>query len=299
MDASALFDAQFWQSAWNEANIMDSERKQTKEAVDVWNRRAKSYDKNVGTESGNKRVEEALAFLDAFGALQGQKRILDIGSGPGNFTLALAKRGHEVVALDPAQSMLDILEAKLEEEPACKSRVKTVAADWVPLDLADYGWTGYFDLVFASMTPGIQDVETLNKAMAASKKYVYLSRFAGPRTQPSVEAVWDHFNYHKPYYSLSLDILFPQNWLYASGYRPALHFAKWAREHSQPMDEAVEEIKNVLALRMDMDANVENAIRMYVEQQADANGLFVESKGATSAMLLWDTEKNVMTRLGG
>ena len=134
------------------------------------------------------------------------------------------------------------------------------------------------------------DVETLQKAMRASRRFVYLSRFAGSRTQPSVEALWAEFH-DRPYYSQSLDILFPQNWLYAAGYRPALHFARWEREHAQPVADALEEILSVLEHRMDVDRKVEEMARSYVEARLDNEGLFTEVKGATSAMLLFDREK--------
>ena len=298
MDTSILFDAAFWESAWHEAIEADQERKRAEKAVAVWNRRAKSYDKNVGSESGNRRVAEALAFLDAYGALSKKLRILDLGCGPGNFTMAFAERGHEVVALDPAAEMLATLQEKLEERPDLQPLVKPVVADWIPLELADYGWSGHFDLVFASMTPGVQDVTTLQKVMQASRQYVYVSRFAGPRTQPSVQAIWEHFH-DRPYYSRSLDILFPLNWLYAMGYQPAMHFARWEREHQQPTDEAREEIRNVLSLRMDIDERVEQVIAKYLAAHADSDGQLREIKGATSAMLLWDVERKVLIRSGG
>lgn len=298
VEVSSLFDAVFWQKAWEEALALDQTREQAKKSVDVWNRRAKSYNDHAGTESGNMRVEETLAFLDAYGIFNRKLRILDLGCGPGNFSLAFAERGHEVVALDPAAKMLDMLAEKLQAKPDCKALISTVQADWHTLSLAEYGWNGYFDLVFASMTPGVSDIETLQKSMAAAKHHVYLSRFAGARTHPSVEKIWNQFQ-AKPYYSLSLDVLFPHNWLYAMGYRPVQHFARWEREHTQTLDDAVEEIKNVLALRMDLDEVAEEAIRCYVEDRVDREGMFTEVKGATSAMLLWNVEKRVLTRLGG
>jgi SAM-dependent methyltransferase len=295
LDTSLLFSPEFWEKAWDEANIKDKERRE-KKAVDVWNRRAGNYDRNVGSNSGKKRVDESLAFLESYGILNRKLKILDLGCGPGNFSLAFAERGHSVWALDPAEKMLDQLRAKLETKPELKSRVIPVVADWIPLELGDYGWEKQFDLIFASMTPGVYNVPTLKKAMNACKGYVYLSRFAGPRSQPSAEAVWQRLN-GNDYYSQSLDILFPQNWLYATGYRPAAHYVRWEREHSQLIAEAVDEIRDVLALRLDIDAAVEKMIEDYVIEQAE-DGIFTEKKGAASAMLLWRVDKEVMNQGG-
>lgn len=298
IDTYTVFDTGFWESAWDSANALDNKRKREKEAVDVWNRRAKNYDRNVGSDSGRKRVDQVLAFLDRYGVLSESLRILDLGSGPGNFALALAGRGHRVVALDPAENMLAQLEEKLAESPELQPFVRTVAADWIPLDLDDYGWDGYFDLVFASMTPGIQDVATLQKAIRASAKYVYLSRLAGPRTHPAVDAIWERLHGGN-YYSHSLDILYPLNWLYSAGYRPAVHFSRWEREHRQPAEDAVDEIRDVLAMRMDVDEGMLADIRRYAREKADPDGFLTEKKGATSGMLLWRVDKAILSVTGG
>lgn len=295
LDTSLLFSSGFWEKAWEEANIKDKERRE-KKAVDVWNRRAANYERNVGSDSGQKRVDASLAFLESYGILNRKLKIMDLGCGPGNFSLAFAERGHSVWALDPAEKMLEQLRMKLETKPELEARVTPVVADWIPLELEDYGWEKHFDLIFASMTPGINNVPTLQKAINASKGYVYLSRFAGPRSQPSVEAIWQRLH-GSVYYSQSLDILFPQNWLYATGYRPAAHYVRWEREHSQPVADAVDEIRNVLALRLDMNDAVEAAIEDYVAKQAK-DGIFTEIKGATSAMLLWRVDKDVINRGG-
>jgi len=284
---TAVFTVEFWEKAWQEATAGDEAVETTKSAAQVWNRRAASYE----ADTGQGRVTEALTFLDNYGALEGKLKVLDLGCGPGAFTMALAERGHQVVALDPAEKMLEKLEAKLlarELQPL----VRPVLADWVPLRLEDYGWEKHFDLVFASMTPAVSNVTMLKKAMQAAAGRVYLSRFAGPRLQPSVDAIWRQFS-DKPYYRRSLDIFYPLNWLYAGGWRPVVHYSRWEREHRQLAEEAVAALLDVLAMRLEVDGRVVAAVEEYVAARAQ-DGYFTERKGATSGMLLWDVEKEIL-----
>src|SRR4051812_639051 len=46
----------------------------------------------------------------------GARRILDVGCGTGTFALLLAKRGHSVIAVDPAAGSLKFARAKPDAE---------------------------------------------------------------------------------------------------------------------------------------------------------------------------------------
>jgi hypothetical protein len=127
--------------------------------------------------------------------------------------------------------------------------------------------------------------------MQVSARWVFLSRFAGPRLLPSLSAVWRRL-YDSEYYNYSADIIFPFNWLYAGGYRPVAHYSRWEREHRQHKEEAVQEIIDILSLRTEVDGPVEDAVREYVENSA-VDGLITEKKGATAAMLLWRVDKEI------
>jgi SAM-dependent methyltransferase len=296
LDNKNIFEPLFWERLWQDAVAADKDRPRAQDTAKAWSRRAKSYDKNVESDSGQKRVEAALSFLDQNGVPGKGLRILDIGCGPGNFAIALAQRGHTVVALDPAEKMLQVLREKTANQPEIDARITTVLDDWIELDLDHYGWRKSFDLVFASMTPGVYDVATLKKAMDASCSHMYLSRFSGPRLMPLLHAVWQEIK-GRDYHSQSLDVVFPLNWLYSMGYQPALKFHHWEREHTQTVDEAFAEIIEHLTLRLVVNTEVEGRVRAIVEQKAE-NGFITECKGATAGMLLWHVDKKRCS-LGG
>lgn len=75
--------------------------------------------------------------------LPAESSVLELGAGTGRVALALAERGHRVVGLDLAPSMLAQAEAKLKRaEPAVAERVRFVRGDMTALSLP-----GPFDAV--------------------------------------------------------------------------------------------------------------------------------------------------------
>ncbi|NLZ94154.1 MAG: class I SAM-dependent methyltransferase [Firmicutes bacterium] len=293
METNNIFSAGFWENIWQQK---DQYQKQ-KNSIAGWNNRAEEYYHNVASPSGHKRVQETLSFLNTYGLLKEKLRILDIGSGPGNFTLAFAALGHEVVALDPAEEMLGVLKEKLQEKPELQQLVTTVAADWHTLSLNEYDWLGQFDLVFASLTPGVSNPATLIKAMQASRKYVFLSLFAGERELSAINEI-SHQLLGEPFQKSNNDALLPFIWLYTKGYRPALHFAHWEHNLYQTADEAVYGIGKMLGTRLEITSQVEQFIREYVEKHLDDHGYFSEQRKSTAAMLLWDVNKTCLTLAG-
>jgi len=77
-------------------------------------------------------------LLPLLGDLKG-KKALDVGAGTGRLTLALAELGAEVIALDSASEMLEILKKK-------NKKIKTIVADAESMPFSD----NFFDFVIAA-----------------------------------------------------------------------------------------------------------------------------------------------------
>ena len=64
--------------------------------------------------------------------------VLELGCGTGRIALPLARQGIDVTGMDASRAMLEVLRAKLADEPAAvKRRVRVVEGDFRALCLAD------------------------------------------------------------------------------------------------------------------------------------------------------------------
>ncbi len=286
---SEIFDPQFWEDKWKKAARL-GEKRSNKEKIEKWNERADNFNINVSTPSGQVRIQETIKFLEEYGALEkapeATKYILDIGCGPGHYAIEFARRGYRVYALDPAEKMIEKLKEKMSQERAevCE-RITPMVEDWLELDIYEQGFSKIFDLVFSSMSPATQDVNNLKKAIECSKKYCYISAFAGSPFRKSITTLLErHLGEEK---TLHLDIFYPLNWLYSSGYKPVLCFNDWNRLHRQPKEEAKAEIKKMLEMFIEVDEKIDKDIEEYVETHEE-EGYLTEEKGATSGMILFD-----------
>ncbi len=90
--------------------------------------------------------------------------VLELGCGTGRITLPLARQGIDVTGMDASRAMLEVLRAKLADEPAAvKPRVRVVEGDFRALCLADQ-----YPLVVIPFRP-MQHMYTIDDQLAALK----------------------------------------------------------------------------------------------------------------------------------
>ena len=81
---------------------------QMEEIKDYWTLRAEGYSCSVveSIESGGAEVH--LKLIGRYADIGKRLDVLDIGTGPGFFAIIMAKKGHEVTAIDYTQAMLEM-----------------------------------------------------------------------------------------------------------------------------------------------------------------------------------------------
>ena len=280
---SREFWVKLWQDARENSPMARRRCRSEKEMVDNWNRRAQWFARRTGNAKGRERQRAVLAMLEQEGALRPGAKVLDIGAGPGNYAIPMARIAGQVTALEPAVEMVRILEDRARAGQV--ENITIIQRTWQEVRLEEDGLAGRFDLVFASMTPGVHDPETLQKMVAASREFCYLSAFSGRRWGQAYRDLWQQF-FGEDMGENPGDIIYPFGLLYAVGYRPSLRFVADQQVQEEPAEEAVENLLRFFWSYMDITPAVRQVVEEYVQERAQG-GIFRQETNVCHGMMLW------------
>lgn len=279
-----LGQAEFWQEAWRREQERSLFARQRPERAgrSYWNWRAERFACRAQGAEGQRRVAEFLHWLGHQEGLGREMEALDIGCGPGRYALALARRAKRVVALDPAENMLALLQAAAAREGL--ANVEPVALSWEEVDLGRLGWERRFDLVLASMSPAIRDAASLARMTMASRRLCYFTGYVERRDR-AYEELWSQIMGGKlpPY---SRDCLYIFHLLYAWGYYPSLEFSSRTVRRDLPPAEAVAELEEFFWPFLEIDEKVRGEIASYVAAKT-SGGLFRVEREEVIGRVTW------------
>lgn len=250
-----------------------------------WNQVAPTYE-NKASGRSKKRVAKVIEMLDREKALEPGASILDVGCGPGTYSLPFAQRVKTVSALDGAGKMCDILKQRAEAKRI--HNINVMNHLWKDVALDGNSMAHAFDLVFASMTPAVCDYDTLVKLNQASKRHCCLVSSVNGHGGKAREELWQRiFPEEKSEKSNSAIYIF--NLLYSMGCRPSLQYvdSEWVREESS--DKAVERFTRSFWLYTDITSDIRKAITQFVEERAE-NGLFREEIKSRLGVIIWEVD---------
>ena len=281
---------EIWRRSWLEAKKRSpvNRRELAGEGaeIDRWNARACGYAEHTDTEKSRKRHDEILNWLQRSGALQAGIRVLDIGAGPGNYAVLLAPRVEEVVAVEPAASMTEILKQRITKQKIGNIRIKQQT--WEEVSLAAEGWQEAFDLVFASMCPGVGTPDTLAKMVGASKNFCFMSGWSGSRWGKwglSQSELWPRI-FGEPLEDYPSDILYAFGLLYALGYRPELRFLRPQVHLELEPEEAIEGLSQHFSRYTRITGAIRETIDAYVGLYS-AGGKFNQTYTTCQGFMIW------------
>ncbi|MBF0389078.1 MAG: class I SAM-dependent methyltransferase [Desulfamplus sp.] len=281
---------QFWEDLWLSAIKPNDQNNQKQNGEDDpvkrWDKMAGGFAKRSGSPEALKRKEKILSMLKEAGALKDGAKVLDIGAGPGNWTIPMAEAGAEVTVLEPSGEMIKELKRRAEEK-GVSYPIDIVQKTWQKVDIKKEGFEGRFDLVFASMTPGISNPETLRKAMKAAKSggFCYLSSFSGGGWRNAYKQIWREL-FNEEIESHGGDFIYPFNYVYALGYRPHVEFNIWEHERAESIEETLETILFFVHGSSDIESEKKAELTKYIESKAE-NRIFKYKHQICQGVMIW------------
>ncbi|MBF0260058.1 MAG: methyltransferase domain-containing protein [Desulfamplus sp.] len=279
----------FWEDAWLDAikqpleHEEDDEKNEAKN-IRRWDRKAAGFADKTRSREALERKEKILCMLKDVGALTTGSTVLDIGAGPGNWAIPMAQAGAVVRALEPSTEMIKVLKMRADEK-GVGHNIDIDQRTWQKVDVEKEGLAGKFDLVFASMTPGISNPENLRNAMKASRAFCYLSSFSGGGWRTGYKEIWkDLTGQEIP--SHAGDFIYPFNYIYALGYRPRIEFNMWEEEREESIEEAFESILFFVHGNADVTPETKKKLTAYLEDHSE-NGIFRFKHNICHGIMLW------------
>lgn len=249
-----------------------------------WNKRAGQFGNDGDEESKRKKNAEFFRHLDEAGFQPSGATVLDLGCGYGSLSIPLARAGAEVTSLDISSGMLDRLKETAEREGL---HINPVECSWWSADIDELGFRNKFDLVIASMTPAIKDVDTFDRMTACSKKYCYYSNFIRNNLDKIPRDIYVRILGVAPEQNLlTTGLLYPFMYLYTLGYHPIIKFDCRSDHREQDWSEAAEKAMDYLQINLDLSDEIREKTRDFYKS-ASIRGRFISDSVKYIGMMVW------------
>lgn len=282
-EAANLLDPNFWSQEWERAVKVSSLAKKSvspERWTDFWNQTSRSYLDRIQFESP--LIEEVVRILLLEGVIDGECFVLDIGAGPGTFTLPIARSVRHVVALDPAAKMIETLQEAARAHGL--SNITCLCQGWEESD-----FSREFDLVFASFSPAIRSAQSLSRMHRASRKSCCLITSSDEKTFQVRNELWERL-FGEPFQSTSFHIVYPFNYLYACGFRPHVRFIEREVSYEEPLEVVLDRYERYFAMFVEMTPPRKEIIRRYFNELS-CEGIVKTRESKGIALMWWNVER--------
>lgn len=203
------------------------------------------------------------------------KRVLDVGSGSGMYTLRLAREAASITAVDISPVMLGILEKDAREQGI--GNIEYVCSEWMDFDSSET-----YDVVFCSMTPAIQSDESREKLLGHARGWTVFMGFAGIMDSDIMRGLFEHYGKTPKVFNNGPEM---REWLEERGMAPlsVILDGEWV----VPKDlEGTLDACTTTLRQYDVDPD-EDLLRAHLARFEERPGVYVERTQYKIELLLW------------
>ena len=275
----AMIEEIDWNELWKKASLNASWRRQQKNPIEYFDRKAKWYNKVVMKRPDH--IQPALSKI----AVDRECTVLDIGSGPGALSIPLAKAAANITAVEPSEGMLHYLKENAQKEGI--ENITYINKKWEDVELGKD--IGMHDFVIASHSLAVLDIQAaLSKMDRAAVRGVYILASAGKQA-PDNKGLWSKLYGKKqmpgPNYMFMLNVLY-QMGIFAS----VEVEEKESRQSISSLDEAVKERMEYFEVST---PQAEEIIREHLSRtlHKDNEGALWSIKNTKSVIIWWEKKR--------
>jgi SAM-dependent methyltransferase len=267
-----------WQDEWSKAhdrsplNVTAENESRWKR---YWNACAEQYGRDVDAEAH--LYQAVVDHLLREGRLCPTDSVLDVGCGPGTYTIPMAQHALCVMGLDPAEGMIHELSGRADEKRL--TNVEGTVARW------DEFGIGGFDLVVSALSPAASNSEGLMKMGSTSKRDCCYIAPARGKEMNARNDLWERVvGEFRP--SFAYDIKYPFNILIEAGERPDLKHISASVETEVDADVAISNFQTYFEIFTEMDDEKRAVIRDFVLDRSEY-GIFRKKAKKVLAVMTW------------
>ncbi|MBR6801113.1 MAG: class I SAM-dependent methyltransferase [Eubacteriaceae bacterium] len=210
--------------------------------------------------------------------------VLDIGCGSGIYSFAIAPFVREVTGCDLSPKMIEAANERADDLEY--ENTEFVTLDWLAADIGDLGWEKKFDVVFAHMTPAVNDYETFEKMIKCAKRMCFVQKNVR-RTDEIHDALFRELGIYQQ--KEDNDILNFFNYLWLKGYEPNItcHKEEWFADRK--FEDAVKWYVGRAKQRTEVTDEMEEKIREFLTKY-DEYGIVTETMNSTIVTIHFRTD---------
>lgn len=246
---------------------------------DFWNSMAERFKEfDIPTPYNNTFMKN----LYIKGILEDRGSVLDIGCGAGKYSIAMAPYFDEIVGCDISDQMIISAEERMNDEST--KNISFQCISWQEADIEKLRWRNKFDLVFAHMTPAVNNVETITKMRNASKKWCVVTKSIYRKSEVSDTINSICGNETSSYGDKEMLELLEMLW--KEGLTPEVFYEKEVWENQLPEDKAAESYIKRMSVKNDLTLKQKDEIKDYFKS-ISVNGKVNETTDAVLCTVYW------------